>query len=611
MFQMTRFASTGGIVLALCAAFAGCSSRTYVSATGSTPSEFTHLFITAQAVWFNENASAGPADSGWVKFPLETPVTIDLVQESNGTLGQLAGDLRLAPGTYNSILVLPVPNLPLTTAATTAAQAAGATYYEEADWVDTGGTTHQVALVLPNPELGIFVPGASLTVPVGSVGAGALSGTSTGTTGSTAITTTTSTTSTTGTTGTSSGESTTTTVSFATNFDANRDLHLFNYNSGAYTGVVLSPSPVASDLATAGGISGTLTLTSLTNITSVSDRVAIQASAELLSSDGTHHVIVATAPVQTDGTFTIYPLPSNSSTPTVYDVVIHGPNIATMLIKNVSVTTSPPSLTPAASTTGSVGTTTVGTPVSLGTFIPTAATSTYTANITPSTTASLPPGAAVTFYQTLPGTGEVPYAIDEVGLDPINLNLQTAEPLSASTIQVGTYASSGSTITLTSATPQEGASKYRVGATAPLYADNVGTAIVAPPAAATTPPTTTTTTTPPSSTADSTVPSPTLTPSNGSATASITANISQASSYAGGELLVSHNGAVIGTAAIGSTTLASGGSVTVSGLPGGSTAQYYLSVIVWDAAGTMTYQSITSPVNLSGGSVTGVAVAID
>ncbi len=79
---------------------------------------------------------------------------------------------------------------------------------------------------------------------------------------------------------------------------------------------------------TTGGISGTLTLTTLTNnsttnITSVSGRTAIQASAELLSSDTTnpHHVIIASAPVQSDGTFTIYPLQSNSANPTVYDVV--------------------------------------------------------------------------------------------------------------------------------------------------------------------------------------------------------------------------------------------------------------------------------------------------
>ena len=125
------------------------------------------------------------------------------------------------------------------------------------------------------------------------------------------------------TTPTTSTSSTTTTVSFATSFDANRDLHLFCYviaspgscaqsatgtTTGTATGAILSANPTATDLSTTGGITGTLTLTSLTNINSVSDRVAIQASAESLSADGTHHVIVASAPVQTDGTFTIYPL---------------------------------------------------------------------------------------------------------------------------------------------------------------------------------------------------------------------------------------------------------------------------------------------------------------
>src|SRR5262249_53905391 len=108
MSQMTRFASTGAITLALCAAFAGCSSRTNVSVTGSTPSQFTHVFVTTAEVWFNTNQNAGADDSGWAKFPLKTPVTVDLVQQSNGTLGEVANDLRLAPGTYRTILLVPV-----------------------------------------------------------------------------------------------------------------------------------------------------------------------------------------------------------------------------------------------------------------------------------------------------------------------------------------------------------------------------------------------------------------------------------------------------------------------------------------------------------------------
>jgi hypothetical protein len=638
MSQMTRFASSGGVVLAVCAVLAGCNSRTNVSTTGSTPSQFTHVFITAQEVWFNTNGGAGPDDSGWSKFPLKTPVTVDLVQQSNGTLGELANDLRVAPGTYNSILLLPyaATGATATVSADVSANlsAVGASYPQEADFVDAAGTSHQVALVLPNPEKGIVIPGVSLKVPIGSVGAGALGGTSTtGTLGTSGIATTgfgaTTTSGTTPTTGTTtSTASTTTTVSFGTFFDANRDLHLFcpagattttcsagtnGTPTSTTTGVLLSTSPVSTDLSTTGGISGTLTLTSLTNttttnlttnnLTAISGRVAIQASAELLSSDTSnpHHVIIASAPVQTDGTFTIYPLQSNSRTPTVYDVVIHGPNIATIIIKNVSVATTSPSLTDAASTTGAVATTTATGAVSLGTFIPQAANA-FSTQILPSTSSPLPGGAALTFYQTLPASGEVPYAIDEVGIDPINGNLQTPEVLSLGAIQSGTFASSGSTITVTSSTPAEGPSKYRVGAVAPLYTDGVLSS--APLVDGTTAQSLTT---------PLTVTVSGLAPADGSTPATLTASITETSpgTYTGGELLVSRNGAVIGTAGIPSNALLTGsGSVAVSGLPSGSTdGTYYLSAILWSGT-TFNYESVAAPVTVSSGG-TQVAVTLN
>jgi hypothetical protein len=637
MSQMTRFAFTGGALFALCAAFSGCSSRTNVSATGSTPSQFTHVFITTQEVWFNTKQNASPDDTGWGKFPLKTPVTVDLVTESNGTLGEIANDQRVAAGTYNSILLMPLDWNATTTASATAI---GATWNSEADYVDTAGTTHSVPLVLPNPEKGFLIPGASLKVPVGKVGVGGVGTGSTNSTTGTANTTTnllgttTTTPATTTTTPTTSTSSTTTTVSFATSFDGNRDLHLFCYviaspgncapsatgattnPTGTATGAIFSANPTATDLSTTGGITGTLTLTSLTNINSVSDRVAIQASAESLSADSTHHVIVASAPVQTDGTFTIYPLQSNSKTPTAYDVVIHGPNITTIIIKSVSVTTTTPTLTGAASTTGSVATTTATGAVSIGTFIPTAA-SAFVANITPTTTASLPPGAAVTFYQTLPASNEVPYAIDEVGIDPLNLNLQTSEQLSTGNIQSGTYASSGSTITVTSSTPTEttnakGAAAYRVGATAPLYADGTlsfSTLVVSNAASLVPAPSTTTTPTAPTPVAASV---PGLAPANSSAAGSIAAAITvPAGSYIGGELIVSHDGAIVGVAPIASSTLLNGtGSATVNGLPSGDVGNYYVSAILWTSSAFKS-ESITSPVTVTGGSATDVAVALD
>ena len=643
MSQMTRFASTAGLALALCAAFAGCSSRTNVSVTGSTPSQFTHVFITTAEVWFNANENAGPDDSGWAKFPLKTAVTVDLVQQSNGTLGEVADDLRLAPGTYKSILLMPL--ISSTTAAS--ATAAGATFNQEADFVDTvTGNTTQVALVLPNPEKGIVVPGGTLTVPVGSASGGV--GVGTGTTGTTGTTTNTgfgtTNTGTTNTTTTTSTTNTTTTVSFASNFDGNRDVHLFNFsgctaplgtasgtlpvcgaqpatpagsNPAVTVGAVLSSNPAATDLSTTGGITGTLTLTSttspLTNVTAASDRVAIQASAEALSADGTHHVIVATAPVQTDGTFTIYPLQSNSKNPTAYDVVIHGPNIATIIIKNVTVTTTTPTTTAAASTTGAVATTTASGAVSLGTFVPRAAQS-FLVQVAPTSAASLPPGAAVTFNQTLTASGEVPYVIDEVGIDPINLNLAAPEQLSVQTIDTGTYSSSGSTITLTSAKPAETAGTYKVGATAPLFADGtpspntVVTATTASTLASGASPTPLPTTVTPVA-----VNVPALSPANTAATGSIVASVTPSGGSNQGLLLVSHNGAVIGSASLNGVLL-NGGSVTVSGLPSG-VGNYYLSAITWNsstpATTGITYESLGSPVAVSAGGSTSVAVTIN
>ncbi len=647
MSQMTRFVPTGCVLTALCAAFAGCAARTDVSGTGSTPAQFTHVYITAQSVWFNQNAGATADDSGWSKFDLKTPITIDLVQQSNGTLGELANDLRLAPGTYNSILLLPVPGDPATTPATASASALGAKYNQEADFSDASGG-HTVPLILPNPEKGIIAAG-SVKVPIGkpSAGIGIGTGTNTGTTNSASTLfgspTTINPTSTT-TTGTSTNNNTVT-ASFAASFDANRDLHLFNYPIGstAQTGVVLSANPTAADLSTTGGITGTLSLTTITNdstnlpsiANAFSTRTAIWASAELLSPDQSHHVIVASAPVGSDGTFTIYPLPSNSRNPTVYDVVIHGPNIETIIIKNVSVATTTPNFQFGANTAGSVNTTTATGAVSLGTLTPVSTTN-FTVGLASNVGTTLPGGAALVFYQTLPGN-PAPYAIDEVGIDPVNHILVTHEALStginAATntpvgIASGTFSTNGGTITLTSSTPAEGgAGTYDVGATAPFYADSstsTGSMTISPPAAGATCSTGSGTTgsTTSGSTATGTaatppcvsIPSvPTLAPTNGASSGTITVSITNAQGDDQGTLLVSHNGAVVGTANL-QSVLANGGSgsVPVGNLPTGNV--YYLSAILWSSqqppSTPVKYESIATPVNLSG-STADVSVTIN
>src|SRR5205807_2349342 len=67
---------------------------------------------------------------------------------------------------------------------------------------------------------------------------------------------------------------------------------------------------------------------------------------------GTRHVVVGRAPVHADGRFLPNPLATRSSSPTEYDLVIHGPGIATIIIKAVQVTLASSS----AATTTTTGT---------------------------------------------------------------------------------------------------------------------------------------------------------------------------------------------------------------------------------------------------------------
>jgi hypothetical protein len=570
----------------LCCAVAGCSTRTNVSVTGNTPAQYSHVWITAKEVWFNTSALAGPDDGGWVKFPLSTPVTVDLVTESGGNLGSLVTGLRLTPGTYSQVRLIPVD---AAAALASSAQTAGALYNTEADYVDSAGTTHHLPLELLNPDKGIGIPG-TLKVPVGNVGAALTGATSTGTT------TTTGTTPTTATTTTPATATTATTTSFAITFDGARDLTPFTY-AGATTvnGILLSSHASAFDLSEVGGIQGQLTLTNLTGISGA----AIQVSAQSLSADGTRHVVVNRTPVHADGSFLLYPLATSSSNPADYDLVIHGPGIATIIIKAVQVTLGS---TSAATTTGAANSTTINT-VSVGTLIPRAASS-YTATPGTATGAALPAGAQIAFYQTLATAGEVPYVIEASPIDPFNQVLANAQALSTGTVDSGTYSASGAAVTLVGAAPAEGAGRYLVAASAPSFTDGtLTTTVSAPPAGTTTP-------------VVVTVPALTLAP--GATSGSISASVTEAfaGKYDHGELLVTHDGTLVATTPLDSA-LAQGAGATIitSGLPTGtSAARYYVAVRAWnsrDATGTLQRQSYPTAIDLRGSATGAVQLTIN
>ena len=590
---------------------AACSTKTDVSLTGNTPARYSHVWVTVQEVWFNSSATAGPDDGGWAKFPLSTPSAVDLVAQNGGNLGSLASGLRVSAATYSQVRLIPVD---ATAPLAASAQNAGALYNFEADYVDSQGTTQQVPLELLNPDKGIGIQ-TSLKVPVGNVGAGPTAtgtgttttgalpfGSTTGTTatspfGTTGNTTSTlgSTTSTLGSTATSSGTtSTTPSNSFAVTFDGGSDLVPFNFASGS-SAILLSAHGAAYDLSLAGGISGQLSLSYIT--TSTSGLPDIRVSAQTLSADGTRHIIVSATTVHSDGSFLLYPLATNSSTtsPLTYDVVIHGPGIATIIVKGVQVprsssssgstttTTSPATTTTTTPIYGTTTGTSTTTPtssststtnnanvnaVSIGTLTPRVATS-YAANIATAPGAPLPAGAVMNFYQTLGGKDEVPYVIESSPIDPFNQVLFADQALSPTTIDSGTWSTNG-TVTIVSAAPAEGAGTYKVAAVAPGFSDGA----LDPKA---------TVSAPKSGTASVVV--PTLQLGAGATAGSLAATViaTTPGKYDQGELLVSHDGVLVAAATLDAVlTQGTGGIVTVANLPSGTPdAVYYVTIRAW------------------------------
>jgi hypothetical protein len=593
---------------AVCSLLAACSASTEVSLTGNTPAQYSHLYVTVTEVWFNTSATAGPDDSGWSKFPLSTPSTVDLVAQNGGNLASIASGLRIEAGTYSQIRLIPVdPSAPLAASA----QNAGAKYNTEADYVDSSGTTQQVPLELLNPDKGIGIA-TSVKVPIGKVNSTTLAAGTGTTTGTAAIGTGTTTGSTTGTTTGTSGTSSTTQTpnEFTVAFNGVTDLVPFTFAPPTGTtpnnGIILSQHAAAYDLSTAGAISGQLTLT---GITSVNGLPSIKVEAETLSADGSRHVVVATSTVQSNGSFMLYPLATtSSSTPLTYDVVIHGPDIATIIIKAVQVP-RPSTSTTAATTSATTSTTPTGTattpttpttpnvesntatlptitPVTIGTLTPRSATS-YTANVSTSSASPLPGGAQIGFYQTINIHGEVPYLIESSPIDPFNQDLFNPQSLSGvptgasnGTIDSGTWSTSGGAVSVVSAAPKEGRGQYVAAATAPFYTDGSFSANVAAPS---------------SGTAPVSVAVPGITLASGTVPGALTATISQTTPgrYDQGELLVSHDGALVASTSLNSA-LSQGGSVAFNSLPAGTTTSlFYLSVRVWnskDPSGTVQRQ---------------------
>jgi hypothetical protein len=389
------------------------------------------------------------------------------------------------------------------------------------------------------------------------------------------------------------------TSNLAIDFDASRDL--VPYTLSGASGFVLIPHVTGSNLAEVGTIAGQVDVSALPS-TGIG---GIEVTAE--TSNGTQFLIVASAPLQSNGSFVLYPLPCSSGTtsPTTttgtsdsstssssgsfscasstqdYDLVIHGPGIATVIIQSVPVTPGTPSS---------------GSSIAFGVTL-TAATS-YTVNLS---SAAAPRGSWIGFYQTLPNSSSVPYLIQAYPIDPFTGTFDTAQSLSSADLQYGVYASGGS-VTLTSAPPAEGASTYHVGASAPVYGSGPLSTTVAPSAAGS------------GATASFTVAAIPL-PSTGKSVSG-TVSVTTPGKYDKGELLLTQGGALVAVAPLDAYLGAASSSATLfTGVPGGtSTSIYSAEAWVWSSSNpgaTLSREPIAAPIDVTGGDATGVAVAIN
>ena len=517
--------ATLALVAGLLAAAAGCTLKTNVAATGGSAGNVSHLWLTVNEVWLATDADTPPeATSGWNKNVLASPVTFDLATLSNSTLEQLASEVTTASGTYRQVhLVLADSG----DALTASAQAVGIASNAQITITNASGT-------LATAPLEAAVPGFGLTIAcdLTLTGSFALGGSSSTTTSTTTTGTSTGATDTGGTSGATLGSSTPSTATLALTIDGARDVLPYTY--GTSTGYILSPITAVADESRAGGISGTVDPSAL-----ASGSGPISVSAEIPDPTSTHHVIVQRRVVGSDGSFTLYPLPTPSSGTANYDLVIAGAGAQTIIVKSIPVGT---------------GTALAPVVVQSTPFVLAAAPLVY-ADVALNTTA-LPGGARVSFYQTVPASGEIPYAIDGSAVDLISRRLPNdAFALGAGPLMVGSYAS-GSTVSLATLAPVEGNGGFVIGADGQYRAD---TLLARPTLISGT----------------STAPTPIVPPypaiaAGGSAgTMRVTVQATPGL-YDSGFVVIAAGNRVVDAANVGSLLAAGGGTVTIPNVPGGS-----------------------------------------
>ncbi|WP_243374221.1 DUF4382 domain-containing protein [Geotalea sp. SG265] len=399
---------------------------------------YDHVWITVTEAWFHKLDTDDLTDTGWIKFPLATPRTIDLASLSAGQTQEVWSGLKLPAGKYGQIRVFLAP----TEGPAKGSLPSGVTFNNEVDFTDGTGS-HKAPLRIPSPAQGIkVVPETPIVVTSGdlklaldfNVGEDVVEIFRQGQM--------------------SSAQNLAAVPTRAKEFILKARLRYFDMNSaGALTGTVAPPATAFGNASSAfRNISGAFTNLSSSFRTAFKNYTGknFTVKAEQVNPVTSLRQARRSTTIDNRGRFTLYPLPVfGTATTATYDLVIRGRNVETIVINGVKVHKgSSPDKSTAISNR----------PIRLTTG------SEYAVNVN-----AKPAGAAVTFYQTLP-TDPVPYEIRFRHIDPFSTTGSFSTPieLSSGPLHVGAF-SNGGPITLTSVTPTEGQGVFFAIATAELF----------------------------------------------------------------------------------------------------------------------------------------------
>lgn len=537
---------------AIVAAFVlgGCDAIVEVNATASVPPRYVRVLVTVEEVWFNESATAGPEDETWVKERLDDAITLDLVALNGGTQANVLSDAVVPTARYRQIRLLLADTRGKLH---DSADDAEADYNNEVSWIDEDGDLNTAPLEVLGAGHGIGM-GIDFKVVEAAVAIG--------------------------------GAASRNAVQLG--FDAARDLTEFRYDGEP--GFFLNATPVAFNEEDAGSIRGGLDLSRLGAAGTWNGRPEIQVTAQKVDATAGRRVIVGSTSVAANGAFVLYPLPiDEDERVTEYDLVVHGPAIQTMIIRDVPVSEGPP---------GSAQ------PLNVGVLTLEPAQS-FEANLS-ATEPFAGPGARIGFYQSLPGEDE-PFLVGFATVDP--LSGRFAEPVRlsrANTVLHGTY---GSGFNLRSATPSEGAGRYAIAAFSPHHAAGAfATGTLRAPSSS-------------SDTAMFTVPAPGLPASAVEGTASTTVTVETPARYDRGVLIASREGSMVTLGSLDEMLQQSLGStfIELAALPAGGAAApfdpglYHLEAWTWhsgDPEDTFTRHAGDGPVDLRATATSSGAVTI-